>query len=148
MQLAVVAGRNERLQERLRSRDWGLTMHSYGFVHNIPDLMRAADLLVTKAGPGTISEALVCGLPMVITSALLGQEEGNVGYVVDHGAGLLATTSTDLAQIVKRLSGESGAGELSALAQAATRLAKPDAAGDIARLILAMANRGGEGGGV
>lgn len=143
VQLAVVAGRNERLQERLRGRDWGLTVHSYGFVHNMPDLMQAADLLVTKAGPGTISEALVCGLPMVITSALPGQEEGNVGYVVDHGAGLLAPTSTGLAQIVKRLSGESGSGELSALAQAATRLAKPDAAGDIARLILATANRGG-----
>jgi 1,2-diacylglycerol 3-beta-galactosyltransferase len=142
LQLAVVAGRNEHLCERLRGRDWGLTLHSYGFVQNMPDLMRAADLLVTKAGPGTISEALVCGLPMVITSALPGQEEGNVGYVVDHGAGLLGTTSTELAQIVKRLSGDSGAGELSALAQAANRLAKPNAADDIARLILATANRG------
>lgn len=141
VQLAVVAGRNERLQERLRGRDWGLAMHSYGFVHNMPDLMRASDLLVTKAGPGTISEALVCGLPMVITSALPGQEEGNVGYVVDHGAGLLATTSKDLARIVQRLSGEDGAGELSDLAKGAAHLAKPDAAGDIARLILATASR-------
>jgi 1,2-diacylglycerol 3-beta-galactosyltransferase len=142
VQLAVVAGRNERLQERLLGRNWGLTLHGYGFVRNMPDLMRAADLLVTKAGPGTISEALVCGLPMVITSALPGQEEGNVGYVVEHGAGLLAATSTDLARIVRRLSGENGADELSALAQAAAHLAKPNAAGDIARLILATANRG------
>jgi 1,2-diacylglycerol 3-beta-galactosyltransferase len=143
VQLAVVAGRNEHLAEQLRSRDWGLTVHSYGFVHNMPELMQAADLLVTKAGPGTISEAMVCDLPMVITSALPGQEEGNVGYVVDHGAGLLASTSRDLAQIVKRLSGEAGASELSALARAASRLAKPNAAGDIARLILATANRRG-----
>jgi 1,2-diacylglycerol 3-beta-galactosyltransferase len=98
---------------------------------------------VTKAGPGTISEALVCGLPMVITSALPGQEEGNVGYVTDRGAGLLAMTSKDLAQIVKRLSGEGGTAELLALAAAASRLAKPNAASDIARLILATANRGG-----
>jgi 1,2-diacylglycerol 3-beta-galactosyltransferase len=143
VQLAVVAGRNEHLHEQLRGRDWGLTMHSYGFVHNMPDLMQAADLLVTKAGPGTISEALVCGLPMIITSALPGQEEGNVGYVVEHGAGLLAMTSKDLAQIVKRLSGEGGTAELLALAAAASRLAKPNAASDIARLILATANRGG-----
>jgi 1,2-diacylglycerol 3-beta-galactosyltransferase len=141
VQLAVVAGRNERLRDQLRGRDWGLTVHSYGFVHNMPDLMQAADLLVTKAGPGTISEALVCGLPMVITSALPGQEEGNVGYVVDRGAGLLAKTSKDLAEIVRRLSGAGGTSELLALAEAASSLAKPNAAGDIARLILTIGSR-------
>jgi 1,2-diacylglycerol 3-beta-galactosyltransferase len=145
VQVSVVAGRNERLEERLRARDWGLNLHIYGFVRNMPDLMRAADLLVTKAGPGTISEALVCGLPMVVTSALPGQEEGNVGYVVDHGAGLLATTSTELARIVKRLSGADGEEALTALANEAMRLAKPNAAADIARLILATANRVGAG---
>ncbi len=143
VQLAVVAGRNERLQERLRRRDWGLAVHGYGFVNNMPDLMRAADLLVTKAGPGTISEALVCGLPMVITSALPGQEEGNVGYVVNHGAGLLASTSPELARIVTRLSAKEGAAELGALARAAARLAKPNAARDIARLILSTLDAAG-----
>ena len=50
--------------------------------------MRAADLLVAKAGPNVLCEAFVCGLPLVLYSAVRGQEEGNVTYVVEHRAGV------------------------------------------------------------
>ena len=43
------------------------------------------DILVTKAGPGTIAEASICSLPCILSSFLPGQEEGNVPYVVDNG---------------------------------------------------------------
>ena len=52
--------------------------------------MAAADILVTKAGPGTISEALIAGLPIIIYSRLPGQEDGNVFYVVNYKAGVWA----------------------------------------------------------
>eukprot|EP00170_Pyropia_yezoensis_P008249 contig_34395_g8276 len=51
------------------------------------DYMRAADMLITKAGPGTIAEALICRLPILLCAYLPGQETGNVTYVVDHGVG-------------------------------------------------------------
>lgn len=44
-----------------------------GFVHNVDELMTASDLLVTKAGPGTIAEAMTRGLPMILSSYLPGQ---------------------------------------------------------------------------
>ena len=62
----------------------------YGFVREMPEFMRAADILVTKAGPGTISEAFIAGLPMILYSRMPGQEDGNVTYVVEKGAGVWA----------------------------------------------------------
>lgn len=55
--------------------------------------MVAADLLITKAGPGTIAEASSLGLPVVLTSFLPGQEEGNVDFVVEKQFGLFQSDS-------------------------------------------------------
>ena len=140
-QLLVAAGRNERLRERLARCRWELPVRVLGFAQNMPDLMSAADLLVTKAGPGTISEALACGLPMIITSALPGQESGNVGYVVSHGAGYQISDSEELAQAVERLGRPEARDELAALSVAARKLARPAAASDIASLILGLARQ-------
>jgi 1,2-diacylglycerol 3-beta-galactosyltransferase len=51
------------------------------------EYMVAADILISKAGPGTIAEAAALSLPVMLTSFLPGQEEGNVNFVVDHGFG-------------------------------------------------------------
>jgi 1,2-diacylglycerol 3-beta-galactosyltransferase len=136
IQLVAVAGRNQVLQRRLGLQHWGVPLHVLGFVRNMPELMHAADLLVTKAGPGTISEALICGLAMVLTSALPGQEEGNVGYVVDGGAGIAAPTPQSLAAAVEGFSSPGGADALAAMSTAAKRLSRPRAAEDTANLIL------------
>ena len=56
----------------------------------MPQFMQASDVLITKAGPGTISEAFIAGLPIILYSRIPGQEEGNVTYVVEHGAGVWA----------------------------------------------------------
>lgn len=64
-----------------------------GFVSNIAEYMVAADILVSKAGPGTISEAAALSLPIMLTSFLPGQEEGNVEYVVDKGFGAYCSDS-------------------------------------------------------
>jgi UDP-N-acetylglucosamine:LPS N-acetylglucosamine transferase len=58
-----------------------------GFVTRMAEYMVAADVLVSKAGPGTISEAAAVSLPIMLTSFLPGQEENNVDYVVEGGFG-------------------------------------------------------------
>lgn len=58
-----------------------------GFIANMPEYMVAADILVSKAGPGTIAEAASVGLPILLTSFLPGQEAGNVDVVIDAGFG-------------------------------------------------------------
>ncbi|HKB18544.1 MAG TPA: glycosyltransferase, partial [Candidatus Dormibacteraeota bacterium] len=71
-QLAVVCGRNEKLRRRLYELEISTPMLVFGFVDYMPELMRACDLVVTKAGPGAIAEALATGLPLVITGFLPG----------------------------------------------------------------------------
>jgi 1,2-diacylglycerol 3-beta-galactosyltransferase len=88
--LAVVTGRNAALREKLEQVDWEVPTFVYGFESRMPMMMQAATLLVTKAGPGTIAEALTAGLPMVLYSRVPGQEDGNVAYVVTEGVGVWA----------------------------------------------------------
>jgi 1,2-diacylglycerol 3-beta-galactosyltransferase len=131
--LVVIAGRNQSLKERLEKVKWPIATFIYGFVREMPDFMRAADILVTKAGPGTISEALNAGLPMVLYSRLPGQEDGNVSYVVSNGAGVWAPNPE---RIVSALRSWLEAPSQRALAaQACTRLARPQAARQIARIL-------------
>lgn len=133
--LAVVAGRNQALLEQLRAADWPGRVHAYGFVKEMPDFMRAADVLVTKAGPGTLSEGFNAGLPLILYSRIPGQEAGNVRYVVDEGAGVWAPSP---ARVVKTLARWLDPQQPAALERAAAnsrRLARPEAAGQIAELI-------------
>jgi 1,2-diacylglycerol 3-beta-galactosyltransferase len=74
-QLVVICGHNKQVQEKLTLRQWpeNVRVIARGFCDNIDEFMAASDLLVTKAGPGTIAEAMIRGLPMVLSSFLPGQ---------------------------------------------------------------------------
>jgi 1,2-diacylglycerol 3-beta-galactosyltransferase len=86
--LAIVAGRNQRLKKQLEALDWQVPVHIYGFTRELPDFMRAADVLVTKAGPGTIAESLNADLPIILYAKLPGQEDGNVTFVLEEEVGV------------------------------------------------------------
>ena len=138
-QLVVVVGRNERLRARLVGEKWSLPVRVEGFAHNMHEWMRAADLLVTKAGPSTISEALVMGLPMVLSGALPGQERPTVDYIVRGGAGVWAPTGQRVAAAVRELLSSDGQ-KLAQMAVRARSLARPDAARRVAEIVWAAAN--------
>lgn len=89
-QLIVVAGRNKKLKEQLDAANWPIDLRPYDFTSEIPALMNAADVLITKAGPTTICEAFTRSLPMIISSYIPAQEEENAEYVIKHNAGILA----------------------------------------------------------
>jgi 1,2-diacylglycerol 3-beta-galactosyltransferase len=133
VKMVIVAGRNKKLKERLEKHRWYTPPLVYGFVQEMPDFMRASNILVTKAGPGTISEAFIAGLPLILYSRLPGQEDGNVGYVVDNGAGIWAprpaAVVTALQQWIEYPEQREEA------VRACLRLARPDAAREIARLL-------------
>jgi 1,2-diacylglycerol 3-beta-galactosyltransferase len=133
--LIVIAGRNQSLKTRLEKRAWPMPTRIYGFVREMPDFMRAADILVTKAGPGTVSEAFNAGLPLVLYSRLPGQEDGNVTHVVSEGAGIWAPTPEEVVGALRDwLTYPSH--RLQA-AENSRRAARPDAARQIARTLAA-----------
>ena len=131
--VVVICGRNEELKRDLESLDWRQPAHIYGFTREMPDFMRAADIMVTKAGPGSISEAFICELPLLLYSRLPGQEYGNVDYVVEHGAGVWAPRVRDSLTVLRQWVNDPAARDRAAKASA--RLARPDASRQIARLI-------------
>lgn len=137
IQLVVVCGRNENLRRQLEDTPPGVaTVRALGFTEEIPELMGAADVLVTKAGPGTICEGFAAGLPMVLFEALPGQEEGNVDFVVGNGAGVWRSST---AQVVAQLRAWlADAPALRQIAQRSARLAKPDAAFRIAEALIGV----------
>ncbi len=131
--LVIVCGRNQRLKEHLESLKWPIPVHIYGFTRELPDFMRAADVLVTKAGPGTIAESMNANLPMILYAKLPGQEDGNVSFVVEEKIGVWAPQPKRVVQTLVewvqkpdiRLQ----------YAENCRRAARPDASRQIARAI-------------
>src|SRR5579859_7871699 len=100
LQLAVVAGGDDDLHRQLLDTEWHQPTHIYGYVDNMPVLMRAADCVVCKAGGLVLSEALACGLPILLVDAIQGQETGNADYILQNGAGEFAHDPVEALEIV------------------------------------------------
>lgn len=131
--LAIVAGRNERLKASLEKHIWPVPTTIYGFTKEMPDFMRAADVLVTKAGPGTIAEAFNAHLPIILYARLPGQEDGNVTYVRECGAGVWAPTTHRVVSSLRRW--VENPEERQKVVEACRRAARPEAAANIAHEI-------------
>jgi 1,2-diacylglycerol 3-beta-galactosyltransferase len=140
--VVVICGRNQRARSALA----GLRTRSerpvrvLGYVDNMAEWMRASDVVVSKAGPGTIAEALCCGLPLLLVWYLPGQERGNVEWVVDIGAGRYVPHDDQLIDAVAELAAP-GSQALAGMRAAVKAVARPDATRRIAELIAAMAER-------
>jgi 1,2-diacylglycerol 3-beta-galactosyltransferase len=130
--VVAVCGRDEKLRtnlERLAARSSGRLIVT-GFVENMADWLRSADVLVTKAGPGTIAEATSCGVPMLLAGHLAGQETGNTEIVVRAGAGRPIRGRRQLRAQIEDL--QSNPARLDRMRVAAVRLGRPAAAAEIA----------------
>jgi processive 1,2-diacylglycerol beta-glucosyltransferase len=135
----VIVGKNRRLEQRVieQARRDGADVRVLGFVENVFDWMRAADVLVTKPGGLTTSEALAARVPLVLLRPLPGQEERNARYLVSRGAALRASRPGELVRAVDAvLEGGRAAGRLR---DGAAALAHPDAADRIAGRIAQLA---------
>uniref|UniRef100_A0A6N2KM87 monogalactosyldiacylglycerol synthase n=1 Tax=Salix viminalis TaxID=40686 RepID=A0A6N2KM87_SALVM len=124
-QLLVICGRNKKLANRLLSIDWKVQVKVKGFVTKMEECMGACDCIITKAGPGTIAEAMIRGLPIILNDYIAGQEVGNVPFVVENGCGKFSKSPKEIAKIVAEWFGPK-VDELKAMSQNALKLARPD----------------------
>ena len=142
-QLLVICGRNDDLRAKLESRQWNNAHRLFGFVsnhHEMPRLMAASDIIVTKAGPSTISEAAIAGLPMIISDRIPGQETGNVRLVTENGAGVYLPKPENVAErIIEWL--REGPETLQERSANARRIARPEAVWEIADAVWEWANK-------
>jgi 1,2-diacylglycerol 3-beta-galactosyltransferase len=139
--LVVICGRNARAAAKLAGLQdaRGRAVTVLGFVDNMADWMRGCDLLVTKAGPGAIAEALCSGIPLLLSSFLPGQERGNVDWVVRTGAGRYTPSVEGLVSAVTEISRGGPAG-LAPMREAVLAAARPRATAEIADLVVRFAD--------
>jgi 1,2-diacylglycerol 3-beta-galactosyltransferase len=130
-QLVVVAGRNDTLRRQLEEASWNQPTLIYGFRSDMPVLMAATDILVTKAGPATITEAGIAGLPVILYDAIPGQETGNVEHVVNNKIGVFAPTPQKISETLVDWLAE-GPASLKARSERARKISRPNAVFDIA----------------
>lgn len=134
IQLIIVTGRNHQLKKSLEAQNWNMPTKIYGFVKEMPEFMQASDILITKAGPGTISEAFIAGLPMILYSKMPGQEDGNIGYVENQGAGVWAPHPDEMVSCIKGWL--KNPDEMKKVAERSKNLAKPNASREIAKALV------------
>eukprot|EP00871_Galdieria_phlegrea_P000712 jgi/Galph1/1641/GphlegSOOS_G326.1 len=136
-QLVIICGRNTQLQAELSRIRWPVSVYIKGFVTNMSEWMAASDCIITKAGPGTIAEALIRGLPIFLYGFLPGQEAGNVPFVVENRVGFYEKDPLKLAnEVIKLFKEESYLSQISLQAKSIGRpLATYEIAKDIFDLL-------------
>lgn len=136
LQIIVVCGTNIRLYDSLNKIKHQKSLLIFGYVNNIFELMSAADIAVTKPGGITTAEALAKGLPLIIVKPIPGQEENNTNFLISKAVAVKLSHPKDIAPIIEDfyLHPE----ELLRLSESARRISKPNAAWDIAQLLLGV----------
>jgi processive 1,2-diacylglycerol beta-glucosyltransferase len=131
-QTLVVAGRNEELRRDLAAQDRKHPTHVLGFVTNMHELMAISDLLVTKPGGLTTSEAMAMGKPLFILNPIPGQEAANSDFLLERGAAAKVNSVDDLPFRLDQLLASK---KLAAMARAAKTLGRPSAAADVCQAV-------------
>ena len=133
LQTVVVTGRNEDLRRKLAAQTRKHPTHVLGYAANMHELMAVADLILTKPGGLTSSEALALGKPLLILNPIPGQEAANSDFLRERGAAAKANRVEDLPFRIEQLLGSK---KLAEMAKAAKALGRPQSAQAVCREVL------------
>lgn len=107
-QIIVITGRNQKLFEAFedelgkRSGERKKTKLVF-FTNEVEKYMHASDLIITKPGGLTVSEALACNVPLAVFDAIPGQEEDNANFLLTHDMAVRLSKSGDCAATIEAL---------------------------------------------
>lgn len=136
IQCFVVCGMNEKLNTLLRARAFEFPVQVFGFVHFMADLMEASDLILTKCGGSTTTEALAKGVPIVVMDPIPGQETRNAHLLKARNAAFFIEKPDQIFLILKVIFEHPEI--LAAKHSEIQQLAKPNAADDLVTFILEL----------
>ena len=106
MQMIAICGKNDKLEMALRGLQGKVRTHVAGFTNEVPRYMQLADFFIGKPGPGSISEAVAMGLPVIVeTNAwTLPQERFNAEWVTEKGVGIsLGSFSRGIVEATRKM---------------------------------------------
>jgi len=103
--LILICGKNEKLAARLKEKKWNVGTSVIGFTKEVHKLMRAADFLIGKPGPGSIAEAMQRGLPVLVecNAWTLPQERFNAEWVTEKRVGVVLKSFDDVVSGVRQM---------------------------------------------
>ncbi|HOV68864.1 MAG TPA: glycosyltransferase [Clostridia bacterium] len=131
--ITALCGNNRNLQDSLKSKGFGENVKIFGFADNVDELMDSADVLITKPGGLSTTEAVNKQVPMVLTSPIPGSEAPNIEYYVSRGMALYADTSSKAAEYAYNVVNDEQLRK--SIIQAQKTYAKPNASKRIAELV-------------
>ena len=134
LNIVALPGKDKAATAKLRKLSNSATtaLHVVGWTNSIAELMQTAQILATKPGGVTLSEAAVCGVPLVLFDAIPGPENVNAAHFVEAGAAILTSGSQQTAdEILSLLPDDEKRRKMSA---ACRKMARPDAARKIVEL--------------
>ncbi len=126
LELVVIAGRNKELKQQAQALAASShhSIHVYGYTDRIGEFMGAADVLLTKPGALTLTEAMAMKLPMLLHEPIPGPETDNARYMSGHGAAIWLHAGDNPAHVLQLLLSDRQ--RLEAMAEAEERHRKPD----------------------
>ena len=137
LEVVLLAGRNRRVEKRLREHYRHLPqVRVLGWIDNVQEWMVASDLMISKPGGGTLNEGFACGLPMLAFNPLPGNEERTCRWIEKWGAGIWIKKPDDLAPIITSLLTEPS--KLEGLRNRVRELARPHSARDGALAVMKL----------
>lgn len=142
--IKIIAGRNAVLKRRLEitlKEKFPDKVEIYGFMENIQEPMLSSDIAFTRGSPNVATEAVYCNVPLVITGALPGQEEGNPGYIQKNNLGVICFDLRKLRGVVGELLANDAL-KLNQIKKAQREFRDPDIAKNIANFIMNIESLG------
>ena len=131
IQLLVVAGHNKELLQQAQqyAKSSHHRIHIFGYTNEVRELMASADILITKPGALTLTEAMTMHLPMVLHEPIPGPETDNARYMSSCGAAVWLHAGDNLASVLQELLAEPET--LREMAACAAKNSKPEAVQNI-----------------
>lgn len=136
LQVIICCGNNEKLKNQLNNLKSRTLKNSIilGYTEDVHELMSISDILVTKPGGLTITEALIKNLPIIITSTIPGQEEKNADYLINSGIATKTKDASELTFLIHQLINSKL--RLSHMREMAKEKSKPDSTKNICDLMI------------
>jgi processive 1,2-diacylglycerol beta-glucosyltransferase len=133
LQIVIVCGKNEKLRQQVAAVAKRHATQVLGFATNMHELMAASDLILTKPGGLTTSEALAMGKPLLILNPIPGQEAANSDFLLEQGAAVKVNCLEDLPFKLTNLLDSK---KLTQMSRAAHELGRPGAATSVCAAVL------------
>jgi processive 1,2-diacylglycerol beta-glucosyltransferase len=139
IQLTVTVGRNAGLKvsvEKIR-RTVTQEFEAVDWSDELPRLLRANHLVISKAGGATVQEAMSAACPMIVNHIIPGQEEGNARFIVETNSGTIALTHDAVIEAVQDAFANDAA-QWREWSANISQLGRPTASLDIAKFLLSL----------